>query len=54
MIGQLEKLQDGKSGQEMAKQIGQAGPSRFHVEYWKGRIYRKTFTRDGDRCEVPE
>jgi integrase len=38
----------------VAKQSGQAGPSRFHVDYWKARLYRKTFTRDGVRREVPE
>lgn len=38
----------------MAKQSGQASPSRFHVDYWKQRLYRKTFTREGERHEVPE
>src|SRR5665213_4317970 len=54
MIGQMKKVQDQKSGQEVAKQSGQAGPSRFHVDYWKERLYRKTFTRDGECREVPE
>ena len=45
---------DPKSGQEVAKQSGQASQSRFHVDYWKERLYRKTFTRDGERYEVPE
>ena len=54
MIGQMEKIQDKKSGQEVAKQSGQAGLSRFHVDYWKERLYRKTFTRDGKCCEVLE
>ncbi|MGH7996700.1 MAG: tyrosine-type recombinase/integrase [Opitutaceae bacterium] len=54
MSGRIEKFEDGKSGQEVAKQNGQAGPSRFHVDYWKRRLYRKTFTRDGQRSEVQE
>ena len=54
MSTQLEKVQDSKSGQEVAKQSGQASQSRFHVDYWKERLYRKTFTRDGERHEVPE
>jgi integrase len=54
MSAQVEKVQDTKSGQEVAKQSGQASQSRFHVDYWKERLYRKTFTRDGERHEVPE
>ena len=50
----MKTFQDSKSGQEVAKQSGQAAQSRFHVDYWKERLYRKTFTRDGDRREVPE
>lgn len=50
----MKTFQDSKSGQEVAKQSGQASPSRFHVDYWKERLYRKTFTRDGVRQEVPE
>jgi integrase len=54
MSAQLEIVPDAKSGQEVAKQSGQAFVSRFHVDYWKERLYRKTFTRDGERHEVPE
>jgi integrase len=54
MIRQEEVVEDVKSGQEVAKQSGQASQSRFHVDYWKVRLYRKTFTRDGVRSEVPE
>jgi len=54
MSAQLEIVPDAKSGQEVAKQSGQASISRFHVDYWKDRLYRKTFTRDGERYEVPE
>ena len=54
MSTQLEKLQDPKSGQEVAKQSGQALPTRFHVDYWKERLYQKTFTRDGTRQVVSE
>ena len=50
----METFKNSKSGQEVAKQSGQASPSRFHVDYWKERLYRKTFTRDGVRQEVPE
>lgn len=50
----MKTIEDSKSGQEVAKQSGQASPSRFHVDYWKERLYRKSFTRDGERQEVPE
>ena len=50
----MKTKQDIQSGQEVAKQGGQAVQSRFHVDYWKERLYRKTFTRDGERHEVPE
>lgn len=45
---------DIRSGQEVAKQTAKAERSRFHVEYWKERLYRKSFTRGGVRREVPE
>jgi integrase len=54
MPARSENSQDLKSGQEVAKQSGQASIARTHVDYWKERLYRKTFTRDGTRCEVPE
>jgi len=50
----MQTNQDSESGQEVAKQSGQASKTRFHVDYWKERLYRKTFTRDGKRHEVPE
>ncbi|HEY4248712.1 MAG TPA: tyrosine-type recombinase/integrase [Lacunisphaera sp.] len=50
----MKTLQDLKSGQEVAKQSGQAAQSRYHVDYWKERLYRKTFTREGVSREVPE
>ena len=50
----MRTKQDIESGQEVAKQSGQASQSRFHVDYWKERLYRKTFTRDGERHEVTE
>ena len=50
----MKTNQDSQSGQEVAKQSGQASQSRFHVDYWKERLYRKTFTRDGERHEVKE
>ncbi|MCM2274453.1 MAG: tyrosine-type recombinase/integrase [Candidatus Didemnitutus sp.] len=28
--------------------------SRFHVDHWKDRLYRKTYTRNGRKYEVPE
>lgn len=45
---------DGKSGQEVAKHDAQACPNRFRVEYWEGRLYKKTFNRDGVRYRVTE
>jgi len=50
----MKTLQDIKSGQEVAKQSGQAATSRYHIDYWKDRLYRKTFTRAGVRKEVGE
>lgn len=50
----MKTKRDSRSGQEVAKHSGQASQSRFHVDYWKERLYRKTFTRDGERHEVPE
>lgn len=50
----MKTLQDIKSGQEVAKQSGQAVTSRYRVDYWKDRLYRKTFTRAGVRQEVGE
>ena len=47
-------LEDLENGQEVAKQSGQASQSRFHVDYWKDRLFKKTYTRDGKRHEVPE
>lgn len=54
MRRQIGKVENEKSGQEVAKQNGQASVSRFHVDYWKERLYQKTFTRDGTRQKVPE
>lgn len=54
MKAQSEKFENIKSGQEVAKQNAPATPSRFHVDYWKERLYRKTFTRGGHRREVSE
>jgi len=38
----------------MAKHKGKASMSRFHLDYWKDRIYRKSYTRDGERHVVAE
>lgn len=46
--------EDRKSGQEVAKHGAVARASRYHVDHWKARIYRKTFTRGGERHEVSE
>jgi integrase len=54
MSSHTATIQDSKSGQEVAKQSGQASVSRHHVDHWRDRVYRKTFTRDGVSHEVPE
>ena len=54
MSRQDETEQNTQSGQEVAKQSGQATPSRYHVDYWRERIYRKSFTRDGSAHQIPE
>lgn len=43
-----------ESGQEVAKQVTTSADSRFHVDHWKDRLYRKTYTRAGQRREVQE
>lgn len=50
----MQTIQDSESGQAVAKQNVQGSLTRFHVDYWKERLYRKTFTRAGVRHEVPE
>lgn len=51
--GQIRILEGSQSGQEVAKHAGQAPSSRFHVDYWRQRLYRKVYTRGGVRHEVP-
>lgn len=51
MTEQKRTAQDTESGQVVAKHLGD---TRFHVDYWRERIYHKTFTRDGIRHELPE
>lgn len=41
-----------KSGQAVAKH--DRAESRFHVDYWQKRLYHKTYSRAGNRREVPE
>ena len=48
----MKTTADTKSGQEVAKQSGQAAVNRFRVDYWQDRLFRKTFTRGGVRHEV--
>lgn len=38
-----------ESGKEVAKQM-----SRFSAGYWQGRVFRPTYTRDGQHAEVAE
>ena len=52
--GQHQILRSAENGQEVAKHGGQASLSRFHVDYWRGRLFHKTYTRDGERREVSE
>ena len=49
----MNTIEDRNNGQAVAKQNGQASASRFHVNYWKDRLYQKTFTRDGKTHTVP-
>ena len=44
---------DKKSGQEMA-QSGSEFTNRFHVDYWRKRIFRKAYVWEGQRREVEE
>lgn len=53
MKGNVRTEEDKPSGQEVAKH-DRPTLSRFHVDHWKDRVYRKTYTRDGERHEVPE
>jgi integrase len=52
--GNVKTLPDRKSGQEVAKQNGQASASRYRLEYWHERLFKKTFTRDNARRVVDE
>jgi integrase len=55
-------IENRKSGQEVAKQnlLGHSAfrpevrrsLSRTHADYWKARLFRPTYTRDGEDCEV--
>lgn len=51
---QIKTDQNNKSGQEVAKQSGQASCTRFHVDFWKNRLYQKTFTRNGKTYKINE
>lgn len=59
MSAQKGPDQTRKSGQGMAKRVlamtGRTpGPTRFHIDYWRQRIYHKSYTRHGKRYEIPE
>lgn len=51
--GRIGKNAETKSGQETAKS-GQESPNRYHVDYWRERLFRKTYTWQGERKEVQE
>ena len=51
---QIKTDQNNKSGQEVAKQSGQASCTRFHVDFWKNRLYQKTFTSNGKTYKINE
>lgn len=53
MSDQSAKNQDKGSGQEVAKS-GQESKNRFHVDYWKGRLFKKSYRWKGQRREVNE
>lgn len=53
MNGQEKPGADKKSGQEVAKS-GQESRTRYHVDYWRERLFRKTYTWEGRRREVQE
>jgi integrase len=42
-----------ENGQDTAKG-GQESPNRYHVDYWRGRLFRKTYTWKGQRREIQE
>ena len=43
-----------ESGQEVAKQSGQAPLSKTHSDYWKSRVLKQSYTRDGERFTCPD
>src|SRR5215213_9684185 len=49
-------LPNGESAKEMQKQKpnAKAGGNRFSTAYWENRVYRPTYTRDGERFEVSQ
>jgi len=53
MQGQKNPKADEKSGQEVAKS-GQESANRYHVDYWRKRLFKKSYTWEGRRREVDE
>lgn len=51
--GPKRALENGKSGQEVAKN-GQESVNRYHVDYWRRRLFKKTYTSGGRRRLVEE
>src|SRR5690606_36352761 len=53
-------VQEIESGQEVAKsgakvaKSGGGAANRFHVDYWKKRLFRKAYTWEGKSREVDE
>ncbi len=43
-----------KSVQEVSKQTVQVKHGKTHQNYWKSRLYRNTYTKNGQLYEVPE
>lgn len=55
MLSHTGPNEDVKSGQEVAKlKNTETGVSRFHVDHWRQRLYRKTYYRAGVKHELQE
>jgi integrase len=47
-------VQNGETGKAVAKQSGKASGNRFSTVYWESRVFRPTYTRDGETIAVSQ
>lgn len=52
MKRQKKTFESAQNGQQVANAGSSSSPSRFHVDYWRGRLFKKVAVRKGVRHEV--